>query len=223
MALAAALGTVVTAMPAAAQDKTLPGIEDQPWVNLQQVNITGDCQRAGIGLIYIKFVCANSKRSECNTRISKNPAAALVVTREEARIPVRVEEAPMYFVADVLNTAAFRSCEDGAPVAVKEMELKNIFKFDGLNLESCSVGASGDSDGAGPDVGCTIKARHDTVEDDWPAKCSDCSELNADMYQYRIRYAPVGAVSRYMHEARGRFRSYSGNTTSVSAVVDVGI
>ena len=214
----------MTQTPEQSQEQTTPTIGDEPPINLKDVNLIGSCDRlGGVGILYIRLECGNVQKSECNNRIGPANSAATVESREEVRLNVQVEALPYALTSDSLNSATFQTCDTNAPVKLARIELWNNFIVDGVKFQSCTV--TGGVQGQNPigTVACTIQAAENSLIDEFPATCTDCSELNADVYHYYARLAPIGAVTRYHHEVQGRFTGKGGSTLRVSTVADVGI
>lgn len=204
-----------------------PRASEVPEPDVRQVDLTGTCEDIGVGLVYVKLTCGNIKKSECGTRIGPVRSAAAVVSREVVRLDIKAENLPYSMSSDNLNSAAFRSCANGTPVKVKQIELWNNFTISGVQLESCTVSVSGGTQDGYPlviaGVACTIKTREDTMTDSRPASCADCAQLNADVYHYYARWS-AGVMTRYLHEAQAQFTGYDDRgTMRVSSVVDFGV
>ena len=232
--LAIAAGSAVNALPAAAAETELgPDKALLTPEELRNIDIIGACNQLGAGVLYLRALCSNSKKSMCSTRFSPVEAAGEVATREEVRLNVKVTTLPYSVNADNINSAAFRSCADGAPVVMDKIEVRNNFTVSGVKLDSCDVGGEigGEGGAEGPvpsgkgtgkgTLTCTIKADEKTFGDDQPVSCTNCSELNSDVYQWYARWS-LGFPTRYMHESRAIF---TGKTSKlqISTVVDIGI
>lgn len=231
-------GAVVAAQPASAvaapgQSRSQAGRVPEP--PLAGVDIIGNCSKAGAGLLFVRLLCADTKRSECSTRMRTPTAAATLATRDELELKIKAGTLPYSFSVNSVNSATFRSCEDGADISVSRIEIWNKFIISGIHLKECTFTAGGTAaqmpSGNG-EVSCTIQTREETtvggknLEDETvttePTFCEGCSQLNSDVYQFYGRWS-LGIMTRYLHESWARFTGSKGDTIRVATSLDFGI